>query len=141
MKINRILLVDDDHVSNFVSTEAIKKAKFSDEIIVKTNGTDALEYLQQECPSSNKYPDLILLDLKMPGIDGFEFLEAFEMASKKIKHIIEVVILTSSRNPEDFMRLRKLGKYYVMNKPLTESILEDIYHRYFRNRAILNGNS
>ena len=141
MKIKRILLVDDDHVSNFISKKAIEKANFADEIIVKNNGDDALVYLNKECPSLNQYPDLILLDLKMPGIDGFEFLEAFEMASKKIKHPIEVVILTSSRNPEDFMRLRKIGKYYVMNKPLTESILEDIYHRYFRNREILKRNS
>src|SRR5690606_16477417 len=122
-----------DHISNFISKKAIEKADFANEIIIKTNGLEALTYLKEECLSKNKFPDLILLDLKMPGMDGFEFLEEFEMVSQKFPCAIEVVILTSSRNPDDFMKLRKLGKYYVMNKPLTESILEDIFHRYFRN--------
>src|SRR3712207_159254 len=116
MKIDRILLVDDDSISNFVSTEAIKKIGFAEEIIVKTNAREALAYLEKECKSLNKYPDLILLDLKMPGMDGFEFIAEFEMACERISHEIVVVILTSSRDGDDMVKLRRLGNYYLMNK-------------------------
>jgi CheY-like chemotaxis protein len=134
MKIDRILLVDDDSISNFVSTEAIKKIGFADEIIVKTNARDALVYLEKECKTHNKYPDLILLDLKMPDMDGFEFIAEFEMACDKINQNIVVVILTSSRDGDDMVRLRRLGNYYLMSKPLTPEKLVDIHHRYFRFR-------
>lgn len=137
MKLNRVLLVDDDNTSNYITEAAIKRIHFCDEVVIKTDAASALEYLEKECLSLNQFPDLILLDLKMPGMDGFEFIEAYEMACSKIKHEIVIVILTSSQNGDDLIRLRKLGKFDVLNKPLTSVMLEDIYHKYFRHRSEL----
>jgi CheY-like chemotaxis protein len=137
MRLNKVLLVDDDSVSNFISKSAIEKINFSNNIIIKTDGREALEYIQSECSSMNEFPDLILLDLKMPGMDGFEFLEECEMICRNIREHIVIVILTSSRDADDIVRLRDMGNYFLTNKPLTDEKLIDIHHRYFRGKEIL----
>jgi len=138
MKINRLLLVDDDSISNFVSQSAVEKLGFAENIIVRNNGREALAFLEKECNSFHHFPDLIFLDLKMPVMDGFEFLKQFEKLCQNLMKEIVVVILTSSRAADDVVKLRGLGNYYMMNKPLTSEKLIDIYHKYFRNREVLH---
>jgi CheY-like chemotaxis protein len=138
LRLNKILLVDDDSISNFVAKSAIDKLKFADELIIKTDGKEGLSYLEEFCKPLNNYPDLILLDLKMPGMDGFAFLEEFELLCKKMRKEIIVVILTSSKDADDIIRLRRLGNYYLLNKPLTGEKLMDVYHRYFRDKKVLS---
>jgi CheY-like chemotaxis protein len=138
MKLERVLLVDDDSISNHLSKVTLNKINAANEVIVKTDGRDALKYIQKECKSMSQYPELILLDLKMPGMDGFEFLEEFEMVCKDVRHHIVVVILTSSRNADDVIRLRRLGNYFIVNKPLSAEKVDDILHRYFRDGAVFH---
>jgi DNA-binding response OmpR family regulator len=69
----------------------------------------------------------------MPVLDGFDFLQEFERLDQKLKDKMIIIILTAFRNPEDIIRLRKMGRYYLITKPLTLDKLVDIYHRYFRN--------
>jgi len=138
MKLERILLVDDDDISNHVSRNAIQKLNMADRIVIKSDGKEALEYIQNECTPYNEFPDLIFLDLKMPGMDGFDFIKAFDKISNRIREHIVVVILTSSKNADDIIQLRRLGNYYMLTKPLTADKLIDIHHRYFRDRTVLH---
>jgi CheY-like chemotaxis protein len=132
-KINKILLVDDDQITNYLNHSVIDKLNLSNEVIVKTNGPDAISFIQDKCKSTNKFPDLIFLDLKMPGMDGFEFLQQFEKLCTSVYHDIYVVILTSSTAGEDLIKLRQLGNYYYLQKPLTADKFLDVHHRFFRD--------
>jgi DNA-binding response OmpR family regulator len=131
--IDKILLVDDDPVSNDLCIDLINKLGFAREIVVKQNGRDAISYLESECTQDETCPSLVLLDLMMPVLDGFDFLQEFERLDQKLKDKMIIIILTAFRNPEDIIRLRKMGRYYLITKPLTLDKLVDIYHRYFRN--------
>ena len=105
-KLNSVLLIDDDNATNFISTMLIKKAGITDHIEAVLNGREALDYLT----NSGKYersdgvfpqPMLILLDINMPAMDGWEFAEAISKLEENQKGKIVIVMLTSSLNPDD----------------------------------------
>jgi DNA-binding response OmpR family regulator len=131
--IEKVLIIDDDQASNHLTEELINKLGFAEKVAVKHNGNDALHYLQSECYFEDSCPSLVILDLKMPVLDGFEFLDEFNKLDLVKKDKIVIVILTNSDNPDDIIRLRNMGRYYLIRKPLTMDKLVDIYHKYFRN--------
>jgi DNA-binding response OmpR family regulator len=136
-KIERVLLIDDDPIVNTRNKALLEYHGFSDTIIIKNNSQDALNYLEKECDKEKGFPNLIILDLKMPGMDGFEFLVEFEKICAKLRFDTVVVILTVSRDPDDFIKLRQLGNYYIFHKPLKLENLDDIYSRYFRHLDVV----
>lgn len=109
---------------------------FAEEILVMPNAAQALDYLKADCGKDKKCPDLIILDLKMPGMDGFDFLREFEKMYLGMPPDTVVVILTTSRNADDIITLRGLGNYFLISKPLTKDNLIDIHHRYFRDPGL-----
>jgi CheY-like chemotaxis protein len=132
-KIDKVLLIDDDETDCFLSRLLMEKSGFVREIIIKNNGKQALEFLKTECSFQDQYPSLILVDLRMPKGNGFCFLEEFEKLAMSKRLNIAVVVLSYSEDGEDIIRLKNIGRYYFLPKPLTEDKLIDIYHRYFRN--------
>lgn len=126
IKFNKVMLVDDDEVSNFITTEILSNINLTDNIEVATNGKEALEILTKdsECTISEEKidsPDLIFLDLNMPVMNGFEFLQAFRECDKKV----HVVVLTSSTNEKDIEEARKYPQVkYYLSKPLTADKVE-----------------
>jgi CheY-like chemotaxis protein len=138
--IKKVLLVDDDLVSNHLNKELLERLDFTKEIIAKPNGREAILYLQSDCYTEDSYPVLILLDLKMPVMDGFDFLKEYDKLNISKKDNIVIVVLTTSTNADDIMKLRNLGKFELINKPLNLDKLVNIYHRYFRNLGQLNNN-
>ncbi|GAB4412689.1 MAG: hypothetical protein OHK0039_18890 [Bacteroidia bacterium] len=87
------------------------------------NGEDALQYLRAQLsqrtePGAHK-PNLILLDINMPVMDGFEFLEAWQKIDFSGKDQVRIVMLTSSSNPRDLEAARNYGVDGFINKPLT----------------------
>jgi CheY-like chemotaxis protein len=111
--INKILLIDDDPTANYLSKELLESLHAAKEIEIAENCLRALELIRKtDCA------DVIFLDIKMPGIDGFDFLERLRniSLSKKIK----VIMLTSSLRPEDKLRAfsyKAVIEY--LEKPLT----------------------
>jgi CheY-like chemotaxis protein len=126
-------VIDDDETDCFLSKLIIENSGFVREIIIKENGKEALEYLQNECALEDQYPSLILVDLRMPSFNGFSFLEAFEKLEISKNGNIAIVVLSYSDDCDDIIKLQNLGRYNFISKPLTEDKLLDIYHRYFRN--------
>jgi CheY-like chemotaxis protein len=117
--INKVLLVDDDATANYLSKELLERMNAAKEIEVAENCLRALKLITQ----SN--PDVIFLDIKMPAIDGFDFLERLKDLALEKK--IKVVMLTSSLRPED--RLRAFSYKAVieyLEKPLTSEKVQFI---------------
>lgn len=118
-RLNTILLVDDDPDTNMILTHVIQANKLAEHVAVAFDGEEALEFLKK-----NPAPDLILLDINMPRMNGWEFLEAYEKLFLKRKTPV-IVMVTVSLNPEDKERAEKHNIYF-QNKPLTTEVLKSL---------------
>src|SRR5687767_9729039 len=130
-KLNHILLVDDDTINNFINEKLLKKLDSANTITVALNGEEALKFLNAIDNSTEKYPELILLDINMPVMDGFEFLERYKDLQFPNKKGVVIVMLTTSTNPNDTERLNKAGISGYINKPLTEDKIKGLITEYF----------
>jgi CheY-like chemotaxis protein len=130
-KFNKVLLVDDDDISNYLTEVLIQKLNFSGDIEVYKNGEEALNYIRN-CMFNHdtvKCPELVILDINMPVMDGFEFLEEFEKLQKNNNIDIPVVMLTTSNYNNDIQKAKKYKVAGFVNKPLTEEkFLEILAH-------------
>lgn len=117
---NTVLLVDDDYVNNFLTEKLLKKEKITDTVKSVRNGEEALTYLSEPI---NKIPDLILLDINMPEMDGIEFLKYFKRMI--LENDIKVILLTAAIDSSTRKRTRDLGFPSVIEKPFTLSKLKD----------------
>lgn len=132
-KFNKVLLVDDDDISNYLTEVLIQKLDFSGEIEVYKNGEEALNYIR-ECIISKgdlKVPELVILDINMPVMDGFEFLEEFEKLQNTNNMEIPVVMLTTSNYNNDIQKAQKYKVAGFVNKPLTEEKFLEILNHHF----------
>src|SRR5688572_11852772 len=99
MEKKNVLLVDDDSIFQLLGTKALHRVGVSDTCIQKAlNGKQALDLLKDP---GNPRPDIILLDLNMPLMNGFEFMEAFNKLNPLEKDDTKIVIVTSSASPSD----------------------------------------
>ncbi len=121
-KFNKVLLVDDDKINNYINLRLIRRIGLSEEIIVTNNGQEAITYLKN-C-EKNEQPTLILLDINMPVMDGFEFLEEYEKLKGNTVERPMIVVLTTSTNTNDIKKVESspIAAGYI-NKPLTEENL------------------
>ena len=103
MKNNRyrkVLLIDDNEIDNFINERMITSSGFSAEVIVKNSADAALHFLKN-LSNDQDYPEIIFLDIRMPIMDGFGFLDAFNNLPDSIKLKSKVVMLSSTLDPED----------------------------------------
>jgi CheY-like chemotaxis protein len=115
-----ILLVDDDKIFNFLSEKTITSLGLANEVHFALNGREALELLELYRDGKLSRPDIIFLDLNMPIMNGYEFIEAFAKLDLPEKHRITIVVLTSSADPHDIDRVKGMGIRYYFNKPLSK---------------------
>lgn len=131
-KLTCALLVDDDQTTNYLNTLLLKRLDVTDNILVALNGQEALELIQIHCHDATPdCPALILLDVKMPVMDGFAFIETYNQLPLSEKQAIIIVMLTTSLHPQDVDRVQKLDIAGFLNKPLTENKLNDILKNHF----------
>ncbi|HYG02573.1 MAG TPA: response regulator [Chryseosolibacter sp.] len=114
-----VLLVDDDPVFNFVHKKILEGSGFVREVDVALNGEEALMLFNEYFSGTRMLPDLILLDLNMPVMDGFSFLDALKGIPMKRTHNLDIAIVTSSSDPRDIAKAQTYGIKKFMNKPLT----------------------
>ncbi len=122
----RVLLVDDDPVFNTLHKKLLERTGMPMQISSAHNGQDAMFLINEYFTGVRDLPDLVLLDLDMPTMDGFSFLEAFKRIPFGKFHNPKIVILTSSSNPRDVQRVKSLGVYKYLTKPLTEETLRKL---------------
>ena len=125
--LNKILCIDDDQITLMLCKMVIAKASFSNEIATAKNGEDALNFFDILKTSDKNIikPELIFLDLNMPIMNGWEFLEAFNTEKYAEFHNTKIIILSSTIDPGD---LEKSKKYPLvidfLPKPISKEMLE-----------------
>lgn len=131
-KLTCALLVDDDQTTNYLNKLLLQRLGVTDKLLVALNGQEALELLVAHCQQvTPDCPALILLDIKMPVMDGFQFLEAYEKLPDIQHEAIIIVMLTTSLHPQDVKRLEHLHIAGFLNKPLTKEKIDDVLKHHF----------
>lgn len=127
--IKNLLLIDDDTIYSYIFPELVSQSGKVQNFHIENDGLCGLNYLKS---CGNNYPDLILVDLKMPVLDGFGFLEGYGKAFAD-KHPGTVVIVMSSsvrqKDKEEVMRYPFVSDF--LNKPISEELLDRITEKYF----------
>lgn len=126
-KLNCILLIDDNGSTNFMHQITVKKASCAENCVAVQSGQEALDYLKSTVNGSHPQPDLIFLDINMPSMNGWEFLEHYKNLNKDEQGKIVVMMLTTSKNPDDIEKAKNIGHVTgFMNKPLTVDVLQKV---------------
>jgi CheY-like chemotaxis protein len=121
------MLIDDDDTTNYLHKRVIDRSGLVDEVVVATDGQKALGLLAERSERQGHQPDVIFLDINMPGMDGFEFLEAYSALGHSQRGSQLLIMLTTSLLESDHRRA--LGYDLVdeiINKPLTVELLQRI---------------
>jgi CheY-like chemotaxis protein len=139
--LNLILLVDDDDTTNFVNTRLLTNMQITEDIKAVRNGKEAIDYLKEACLENPKpgfvCPDLIFLDIKMPVMDGFTFLEKYKEAGLDSGDHVIIMMLTSSASFYDLEKLKSYDKVKKhLSKALTEAEVREIVKTHFPNKKV-----
>lgn len=122
-KYHTVMLIDDNEIDNLINQKMIEAASIAENIYTHTGAKSAIEFLRnmEKLEVADKVlPDVIFLDIDMPLMDGFQFLDEFEKLTNVAKKKCRIVMLTSSINPQDFNRSKKYENVRLyLNKPLS----------------------
>lgn len=128
---SNVMLIDDNELDNFINEKILEANHFAKKIYVSTSAKGALEFLTNIITMGEgavkEYPQVIFVDINMPLMDGFQFIETFKKGLEEKIGKPKLVILTSSVYHEDEQRAHAISKDIVfLNKPLTKDMLEKI---------------
>ena len=117
------MLIDDNYIDNFVTRRILEGGNFAEEVIVSQSAADAIDSLR----AGSVKPDVIFLDIRMPVMGGFEFLQEYDKLEIDGKKAIKIFMLSSSLDPTDLKKSSN-NKYITqfIHKPITQKILDDI---------------
>lgn len=120
-----VLVIDDTDIDRLLAEKIVKKYNFAEEVVLMESAEEMLDYLHQlPDAETDELLQLILLDINMPEIDGWEFLKQFDLLSKNIKDQFRIFVVSSSKNQED--KERALSNEYVLDyveKPLSKEVM------------------
>ena len=123
----KIMVIDDTHLDRFVAEQLLTKNAVAEEVICVGSAQHGLNYLNDCVVNNDPLPDLILLDIRMPEMDGFEFLEEFDKMPEAITSVCNIMMLSTSLDPEDLEKVqsnRHVKKF--INKPLSKDKVNTI---------------
>lgn len=130
-KLNCILLVDDDPDDNAYHQIIINEMEIVNNIEIAKNGLEALAFLKKE---NQLPPEIIFLDINMPKMNGWEFLDRYKHFHKEQKARVVIMILTTSANPDDIKRAKEIEDVTGFEtKPLTKEMLTELLNKHFQD--------
>ncbi|WP_299763547.1 response regulator [uncultured Dokdonia sp.] len=121
-RVHKILLVDDNKATNFFNKQILKKYGFEGEIVVKTDGLEAIEEIE-----NSEMADVIFLDINMPIMNGFEFLEKIQtIEAYKLYNPLIVIMMGVELPTEDVEKIKRINNVLLMHRKMlsNESIDE-----------------
>lgn len=119
MNIKHVLLIDDNEADNYISEFVISESALAKKISMATSAVEALDYLETVKGNADEFPDLIFLDIRMPVMDGFAFLEKFMEFPEAVNKQCAVIMLSSSSDPKD---IEQALQYPVVKRFLTKPL-------------------
>jgi CheY-like chemotaxis protein len=126
-KVDTVCIVDDDDIYQFTTTILLRKTELVNKIVVFSNGLKAIDFLKEEMGNRENIPDILLLDVNMPVMDGWEFLEEYLLIRSKLPKSVVIYMVSSSVDERDVLRAKSisaLSGYLV--KPISSENLMDI---------------
>jgi len=141
-KLKCVLLIDDDEPTNFMSNMILEEADCTNHIQIVQSAKKALDYLSSPIDlhneqTSHPYPELIFLDINMPAMNGWEFLERYSQLKQNDAQRPIIIMLTTSINPDDQLKAEKTPWIDGFeNKPLTSKMVEKVMAKYFQEYQI-----
>ncbi|VXB37439.1 response regulator [Maribacter litoralis] len=126
-KVDICCIIDDDPIFVYGTKRIIKEVDFANTVMVYSNGQDALDGLMKISLTDEPLPDVIFLDLNMPVLNGWEFLDEFKNCKSKKSRKIVIYIISSSVDPRDLERVKDYEQVdtYIL-KPITPDDLSKI---------------
>lgn len=126
-KLKKILLIDDDTINNFIVLNKLNNIGLSEEAVSVLNGQEGIEYLNKCILENLHFPELILLDINMPILDGWGFLAEFEKFEKYHQQKTEIYMVSSSVYNEDIEKSKEYPEIKMfISKPLSKEKLTNI---------------
>lgn len=130
-KLNCILLVDDDEPTNYYNKKIIEMVDCTNKIQVCYGVDDAISFLKSTDEEGNfPKPEVIFLDINMPGKDGWDFLSEYNGLTSEHHGDVVVVMLTTSLNPADEQKAYENGAKEFTRKPLTSNQVQEIIEKH-----------
>ncbi|MFY7787290.1 MAG: response regulator [Thermoflexibacteraceae bacterium] len=130
-KYQNVMLIDDNEIDNLINQKMVEASAITQNIFTHSGAKSAIEFLRNaeklSKAAASLLPEVIFLDIDMPLMDGFQFLDQFDKLSAETKKYCRIVILTSSINPQDMNKAKSYP--YVkkfLNKPLTQDALKSL---------------
>jgi CheY-like chemotaxis protein len=131
-KLLKTSIVDDDRIYIFGLSKLIEMNDFCQELQVFNNGKEALDNFLQDIEAGNELPEVILLDINMPVMDGWEFLDEYVKVKHKIKNKVKIYMVSSSVNLSDIDRAKTYDDIVdYVTKPIKSSDLQKISNDFF----------
>ena len=131
-KLKSILLIDDDYATNFLHKLIIRDAACAEHVEVAVNAEKALAFLQSNV-ENKLIPDIIFVDVNMPGMSGWQFLQEYEKLDPSLKSKVVIIMPSASMHPEE--DVQRAAQYKDLtgcrSKPLTDEMLQEIVMEHF----------
>jgi CheY-like chemotaxis protein len=133
-KLRNVVLIDDNETTIFLNNRLLTRLEVADNIQTFSRAEQAFEALWGQEPdgaSTHSAPDLMFVDLKMPGMDGFEFLQRFNELPETVRQQTVLTVLTTSMHAADTARVAQYPEVEYLSKPLTEEKMEKLLKKRF----------
>lgn len=126
-EITKVCLIDDDDIYQFLLKKELKNTKIVDNTMIFSNGAKAMDFIANAKDEPDELPDVIFLDINMPIMNGWQFLDEFVQMRPRLSKEITILIITSSFDPRDMERAKQYSEIsdYIV-KPVTRDHLVEV---------------
>lgn len=127
-KINTFCIIDDDDIYQFTTSLLLRKTDLVNKIIVFSNGLKAINFLKDEIGNIENIPDILFLDINMPVMDGWEFLEEYLLIKPMMPKTVVIYMVSSSVDERDVLKAKSMSELsgYLVKPISSENIMEVI---------------